>query len=142
MDNNELDKILKEKLKGKIQMPQEMQEKIKQKVEQEKSNYKKSKNKKYNKLKPLISIVALLIIIFTADLLINKNLFNEPEITTTVVAIKSIEPTKINNGIIANDTEFIIYTDGQKTTKEDVQRSIYIEPPFDYEIKNNKWWTI
>ena len=28
MDNNELDKILKEKLKGKIQMPQEMQEKI------------------------------------------------------------------------------------------------------------------
>ena len=135
MDNNELDKILKEKLKGKIKMPQEMQEKIKQKVEQEKSNYKKSKNKKYNKLKPLISIVALLIIIFTADLLINKNLFNEPEITTTVVAIKSIEPTKINNGIIANDTEFIIYTDGQKTTKEDVQRSIYIEPPLDYEIK-------
>ena len=49
MDNNELDKILKEKLKGKIQMPQEMQEKIKQKVEQEKSNYKKSKNIKYNK---------------------------------------------------------------------------------------------
>src|SRR5699024_939989 len=35
----------------------------------------------------------------------------------------------------ANDTEFIIYTDGQKTTKEDVQRSIYIEPPLDYEIK-------
>lgn len=137
MDNNELDRILKEKLKGKLQMPIKMQENLKkeieQKIQQEKTTTKKVK--KYNKLKPFVSLVAVLILIFTANLLIYNNQNNNPEITKTVVAIKNIEPTKISNGILANDSEFIIYTDGQKATKEDVQRSIYIEPALEYKIE-------
>ena len=38
MENNELDKILKEKLKGKMKIPSEMEGKIRQKVEEEKKN--------------------------------------------------------------------------------------------------------
>ena len=136
MDNNELDKVLKEKLKGQINIPKDMEKRLRNQVEQKIQEEKivKIKDKKFKKFKPFISIVAILIIVFTANLLLYDN-FNNPEMVKTVVTIKNIEPTKISNGILANDSEFIVYTDGQKSTKEDVQRSIYIEPPLEYKIE-------
>ena len=156
MDNNELDKIIKQKLKGKIQMPLDMEGKIRQQIEQEKAkklkeidiNKEKTKSKKYTKLKPIISIAAMLVIVFTLGVFLKNNpdslnIFNTEQ-ETVAVTITSIEPTKASNGILANDTEFIIYTDGQKASKEDVQKSLYIEPALDYTIEkiNNEQYKL
>ena len=144
MDNNELDKILKEKLKNKIKPSAEMEGKIRQKVEEEKAkqlmkmnNDVKSKNKKYKRLKPILSIAAAIIIVFAVGMNLNKmpiDIINKNE-QISVVNIKAIEPTKAEDGILANDSDFLIYTDGQKTTKEDIQKSIYVEPALDYTIE-------
>ena len=59
MDNNELDKILKEKLNGKIKPTPEFEKRIKDKIEEEKKSRllekdnnqnKKEKSKKHSKL--------------------------------------------------------------------------------------------
>ena len=156
MDNNELDRILKEKLKGKINPSLEMQDKIRQKVELEKkarlsrsendnqetdnknANYKvikQDKPKKYKKLKSITSIAAMVLIIFTMGIVLNKNFLNSEETIVNVATITAVEPTKLKNGILANDSEFIIYADGNDINKESVQKSLYIEPALDYTIE-------
>ncbi len=149
MDNNELDKALKEKLKGKINAPKELEEKIKMKVEEQKFEKLKSMNtqgksnkSKHRVLKSLMSVAAVLLIVFVVGIKLDFLSLNNKEVT--IVTIKAIEPTKAQSGIIANDSEFIIYTDGEKSNKESVQRSIYIEPALDYSIEkiNNEQYKL
>lgn len=143
MDNNELDRILKEKLKNKIKPSAEIEGKIRQKVEQEKmnqlklmnteNNNNKNKNKKYKIMKSIVSMVAVILIVFAVGVNLDKvpNVF-ETE-TVTVANIKGIEPTKTLNGILASDSDFIIYADD--TNAESVQKSLYVEPALEYTIK-------
>ena len=97
MENNELDKILKEKLKGKMKIPSEMEGKIRQKVEEEKKNQFKTinignnngKNNKYKFLKPLISVAAAVVIVFAVGTNLNKlpinNIINNTEVSTVAI---------------------------------------------------------
>ena len=152
MENNELDKILKEKLKGKMKIPSEIEGKIRQKVEEKKKNQFKTinignnngKNNKYKFLKPLISVAAAVVIVFAVGTNLNKlpinNILHNTEVST--VAITSIEPTKSANGVLANDSEFTIHTDGQNYDKEDVKKILYVEPALEYEVSkvsNNEY---
>ncbi|MCI9063807.1 MAG: hypothetical protein HFJ17_04325 [Clostridia bacterium] len=146
MDNNELDKILKEKLKGKMQPSIEFEGKIRQKVEEEKAKKLKEmnvpgqnkKNNAFKKLRPILSMAAVILIVFAIGMNLEKSPIdlnlNKGE-NASVVTIKAIEPTKAENGIVAKDSDFIIYTNGEKTSKEDIQRSIYVEPALDYTIE-------
>lgn len=136
MDNNELDKILKQKLKDQIKPSKELESKIKQKVEEEKLKKLKSMNiettnqkHKYGKMKALISMAAIVLI----ALVVGGNLNNFTQNTTTIAVIKSVEPTKSLNGIVQNDSEFLIYA--EDTNLETVQKSLYIEPALEYVIK-------
>lgn len=141
MDNNELDKILKQKLKDKIKPSTELEGKIRQKVEQEKMEQLKSmnidgnknNNKNYKKIKTIISMAAVVLIVFAVGLNLNTipNIL-QPE-TVEVANIKAIEPTKTLNGILASDSDFIIYADN--TNVENVQKSLYVEPALEYTIK-------
>lgn len=145
MDNREIDKILKEKLKGKINISPEMEAKIKEKVAEEKRVRANSKNSnqqndkiktnKYKKIKSITSIAAMILVIFTIGILLNNKYLNLEEGTDSVVTISAIEPTKLKNGILENDSEFIIHVEGNDVTKENVQKSLYIEPALDYTIE-------
>ena len=137
MDNNELDKKLKEMLKNKITIPKETEKKILQKVDEEKrkriptTEIKKEKVKPvYKRIAPILSIAAMFVIVFTLGIILRNTSDN-----ITRVTIEAIEPTKVYEGIIANDSDFIIYTDGESTTVEGVQKSIYVEPALDYTIE-------
>lgn len=136
MDNKEIDKILKEKLKDKIKPSVELEEKIKQKVEEEKLKKLKSMNietkdtkHKHRKMKVLISMTAVVLI----ALVVGVNLNNFEQNTTTIAKIKSVEPTKALNGIVQNDSEFLIYAENADV--DAVQRSLYVEPALEYTIK-------
>ena len=138
MDNNELDKILKEKLKNSILPPEEFKNKIKNKIEQEKIkiNAKKfeTKNQKINKIKyfsKYLSMVAMLIVIIT----VGVNVYVKDKENKDIVIIKTITPTKLESGAIANDSEFIIEVEGKNTNIQDVQKSLYVDPPIDYIIE-------
>ena len=151
MDNKDLDKILKDKLKNELQISNELEEKIRKKVEEEKkkklqtidiNNTADKKNSKlisFKKLNRFASIAAVIILVFLvgAKLGNNPGILNLPGMNSksAVVNIKAIEPTKLNNGIVARDSDFIIKTDGSKATKEDIQKSIYVEPALDYTIE-------
>lgn len=136
MDNNELDKILRQKLNDKIKPSKELEYKIKQKIEEEKYKKLKTMNietkgtkNKYIKLKTLVSIAAVLLV----ALVLGINYYNIDEKKITVATIKSIEPTKMLNGIIQNDSEFLIYADNANI--ETVKKCLYIEPALDYSIE-------
>ena len=81
MDNNELDKILKEKLNGTIRPSKEFEEKMKNKVREEQEKAKASKfvktitqeKKKINWASRFISVAAMLVIVFTAGVIITKD---------------------------------------------------------------------
>ena len=135
MDNNEIDKILKEKLKNNIKPSIELETKIKQKVEEEKLKKLKSMNiennnktHKHSIMKTIISMAAVVLI----ALVVGTNfdiLKSEP---ITIATIKSVEPTKSLNGIVQNDSEFLIYAEDSNV--EAVQKSLYIEPALEYTI--------
>ena len=156
MDNNELDKIIKEKLKDKIKPSKELELKIIQKIEEEKhkkktyannnlisqnNNATSFKNSKYNKMKKfnnmakLLSIAVVFLIVFTIGMNLNNNPFigNEPE--ANLISIKAIEPTKLESGTIAKDSEFTIFVEGDNVSAEAVQKSVYVEPALDYTIE-------
>lgn len=142
MDKNELDKILKDKLKDKIVASSEFQEKIEKVVEEQKkinsSQEKNSPTKKSTKwMKKVTSIAAMLIIVIAAGVLISNNITNVEE-KTIIATITAIEPTKMENGILASDSEFIIHTGEKNLTEEDIQKSIYIEPALDYTIEKTQ----
>ena len=140
MDNNELDKILKEKLKNRINPSAEFEKRVLEKVEGEKEKMKnvkfeqvkqesKSKNRIYKKLTPILSIAAMLVIVFT----LGMNLRTKNE--ANLLSIKAIEPTKTESGIIANDSEFTIYAEGDNLNVETIQKNVYVEPALDYTIE-------
>lgn len=143
MDNNELDKILKDKLKDKIVPSTEFQEKIEKVVEKQKkiksSQEKNSPSKKSTTKwkKKVTSIAAMFIIAIIAGVLISNNITNLRE-KTVIATITAVEPTKMENGKLANDSEFIIYTEGNNLTKESIQKSIFVEPALDYTIEKTK----
>ncbi len=146
MDNNELDKVLKEKLKVDIKPSQEFEAKIKQKIEEEKIKAKskefkqpeqevKKERKKFKTFSRVLSIAAVVVIVFA----IGMNLQNAPllniEQKSNLVSISAIEPTKLEGGILSNNSEFIIKVEGNNVSVEDIQKSIYIEPALEYTIE-------
>ena len=174
MDNNELDKIIKEKLNGTIKPSKEFEQKIIQKIEEEKQkaqsiknempkaksnqvekqenasnqNYskmpknanfktenKKDKLKNLNRFAKVLSMAAVVLIVFT----LGMNLKNTPligeEQPANLISIKAIEPTKLESGVVAKDSEFTIFVEGDNVNTEAVKKSIYIEPALDYSIE-------
>ena len=144
MDNNELDKIIKEKLNGTIKPSKEFEQKIIQKIEEEKqkaqntnfkTEHKKDKLKNLNRFAKVLSMAAVVLIVFT----LGMNLKNTPligkEQPANLISIKAIEPTKLESGVVAKDSEFTIFVEGDNVNTEAVQKSIYIEPALDYTIE-------
>lgn len=175
MDNNELDKILKNKLKDSINPSKEFEEKLLQKIEQEKRNainikyldknekeenrvekiddktktikeidinsiqFKKvehiNKPKNYKLIARMLSMVAVVIVVFTLGLNLKTAPIVGDEKTANLISIKAIEPTKMQSGAIANNTDFTIYVEGDNVNTEAVQKSVYVEPAMDYTIE-------
>lgn len=141
MDNEKIDKILKEKLQEKIVPSKEFEDKIKNTIQEEVKKHKKTKSKKYKKISYLISIAAMLFIICTVGINLNKDILNKNILnrnSESHAKITAIEPTKLKSGRIEKDSEFIIYAEGENLTKESVQKSIYIEPALDYTIEKTE----
>ena len=136
MDNNELDKIIKEKLKGQITPSSEFEQKIQNKIKEQKQIYKKSNNKsKYVKMKAVLSMVAVVLIALIFGVALKENGIKFEEKTVVVGAITNIKPTKSSNEILASDSEFLIYTNGEELTAESIQKAIYVEPALEYTIE-------
>ena len=135
MDNNELDKIIKEKLKGQIIPSKEFEQKIQNSIKEQKQTYKKStNNSKYAKMKVLVSIAAVALIAFVLGISLKDNGINFEEKTVTIASITDIKPTKSSNEVLASDSEFLIYAQGENLTEESVQKVLYIEPALEYNI--------
>ncbi len=136
MDNEKIDKILEEKLQNKIVPTKEFEDKIKHSISEEVKKQKNKKSRKYKKISFIVSIAAMLLIISTVGINLNKDMLNKnPE---SYAIITGIEPTRLESGILASDSEFVIYTEGENLTKESVQKSIYIEPALDYTIEKTE----
>ena len=145
MDNNELDKILKEKLKTDIKPSQEFENKIKQKIEEEKLKFKAQEfkepqkpQKQINRLKyfsRILSIAAVLVIVFAVGINLKDTPLLNNEEKNNLLSISAIEPTKLQGGILDNNSEFIIKAEGKNLSVQDIQKSIYIEPALEYTIE-------
>lgn len=149
MNDNELDNFIKKQLQGKIKPSQEFNEKMKavikaeqekkekQKESKEKNEIKKEKPKfKYN-LQKIIPIAAMFIIIFTVGVVLYGGNGKNNNGSDIPITIRAIEPTKFKSGIVAEDSEFIIYTE-ENANVESVQKSLYVEPALDYTIEKVK----
>ena len=79
----------------------------------------KKKKLKKQKLKMILFII-LTLLALTVGMYLGKFLQNFAEQRTNIVAITKIEPTKMNNNILENDSEFLIYTN------ENMSEKIYI----------------
>ena len=163
MDNKEIDKILKSKLQNRIKPSKEFEDRIKAKIEEQKeiakqkastsnnsfkpvenkeenaNTQKQDKKKFYKMMSRLISVAAVFVVVLTAGIYFNEKeeIPNIPGISsnrTERIKIKAITPTKVEAGIIANDSEFIISVEGENTNLDDVRKSLYIEPALEYEI--------
>ena len=158
MKESKLDEMLKAKLQDValspelelklVRMIEQQRIKAKQKIEQETSIKEEVKNQEENRKKSfiskimlnknlgkIISIAAVVLIIFTFGLnfkninqIINKDNQNS-------IIICGIEPTKLEAGILANDSEFILKVEGKNVNKEAVQKSLYVDPPLEYDIE-------
>jgi len=135
MDNNELDKILKQKLKNQITPSKEFEQKIKNTIKEQKAQKETKKQttstNKYKRMKIIVSIVEVALIVLMLG--ISFNSFEER--TITIATITDIKPTKSNNQVLARDSEFLIYAGGEDITVESVQKALYIEPALEYSIK-------
>lgn len=136
MDNNELDKVLKEKLKNQITPSKEFEQKIQNTIKEQKEITKKqsTNSKKYRTMKLIVSMAAVALVAFMIGISL-KNEINFEEKILTIATIKDIKPTKSQNEILASDSEFLIYTEGEDLTVESVQKVLYIEPALEYTIK-------
>ena len=80
-------------------------------------------------------MAAVVLIVFT----LGMNLKNTPligeEQPANLISIKAIEPTKLESGVVAKDSEFTIFVEGDNVNTEAVKKSIYIEPALDYSIE-------
>lgn len=144
MNDNELDKFLKQNLQGKIKPSQEFTGRMRNviKIEQEKKkrqeeqveDKKEVKKIRYN-LPKIIPIAAMLVIVFTLAVVLYGE--NGQETSDVAITIRAIEPTKLKSGIVAEDSEFIIYTE-ENGSIESIQKSLYVEPALDYTIEKVK----
>ena len=144
MDNNELDKILKDKLKDTIKPSKEIENKIAKKIEEQKNSTFEKVNvypnkKSYKRLTQVLSFAAVFVLIFTFGILYNGNWKNQiiPDISNQsneVVKIKAIKPTKLESGIVAKDSDFIITVEEENSSVDGVRKSLYVEPALEYEI--------
>ena len=144
MDNNELDKIIKEKLKDTIIPSKELENKIAKKIEEQKNTTfekveKQPKKKSYKRFAQILSFAAVFVIVFTFGVLyknqdIDSLIPGTNESSNEVVTIKAIKPTKLESGIVAKDSEFIITVEDDKSSVKGVQKSLYLEPALEYEI--------
>ena len=142
MDNNELDKIIKEKLNNNIKPSQEFEQKIAQKIEEEKQKAETNKKftklqvvkkaKNYSKLAKILSMAAVVILVFTLGMNLRTAPIIGDEATANLISIRAIEPTKLEGGIVANNSDFTIYVEGDNVNTEAVQKSVYVEPELDY----------
>lgn len=131
MNNNELDKLIKDKMKNTITPSKEFENKFNETIKEQKEKFKikaEKPKKKLNTIKYLISVAAMVLIVFMLG-----NSITNPT-TTTVAAISAIKPTKLSNNILENDSEFIIYTTNEKASIDSIRESIYVEPALDYDI--------
>ncbi len=164
MDNNELDKIIKEKLNGAIKPSKEFEQKIIQKIEEEKQKAKSAhieeqeevskftskqnaenqdssklqkvnKIKNYNRFAKVLSMAAVILIVFTLGLNLKNTPLIENEPESNLISIKAIEPTKLESGVVAKDSEFTIFVEGDNVSAKAVQKSVYVEPALDYTIE-------
>ena len=138
MDSNELDKVLKEKLKNQITPSKEFEQKIQNTIKEQKDKAKKEtkkNSKNFGKMKLLISMVAVALIAFMIGISLNDDVINFEEKTVTIATITDIKPTKSSNEILANDSEFLIYAEGEELSVESVQKVLYIEPALEYTIE-------
>ena len=69
MDNNELDKILKEKLKSQITPPKELEQKMQNVIKEQKAKKQNNKISKYRTMKMIISMAAVVLIAFIIGIL-------------------------------------------------------------------------
>ena len=132
MDNNELDKIIKEKLNNNIKPSQEFEQKIAQKIEEEKQKAETNKKftklqvvkktKNYSNLGKILSMAAVVILVFTLGMNLRTAPIIGDEATANLISIKAIEPTKLEGGIVANNSDFTIYVEGDNVNAEAVQK--------------------
>ena len=145
MDNNEIDKIIKEKLDNTIKPSKEFEQKIIQKIEEEKKKAtsqqkltkleKVKEPKNYSRFAKILSMAAVIIVVFTLGMNLKTAPIVGDEATANLISIKAIEPTKLESGILANNSEFTIYAEGDNLNTEAVQKSIYVEPALEYTIE-------
>lgn len=138
MDNNELDKILKEKLKSQITPPKELEQKMQNVIKEQKAKKQNNKISKYRTMKMIISMAAVVLIAFIIGISFNNNLVDFEEKTITIATITEIKPTKTKNEILEFDSEFLIYAEGENITVESVQKALYIEPALEYSIEKTR----
>ena len=145
MDNNELDKIIKEKLNNSINPSKEFEQRIAKRIEEEKSKttskpkftkmqlIKKPNN--YSRFAKILSMAAVIVMVFTLGMNLKTAPIIGDEANANLISIKAIEPTKLESGVIANNSEFTIYVEGDNVNTEAVQKSVYVEPALDYTIE-------
>lgn len=136
MDNNEIDKILKQKLENQITPSKEFEKKFLNTIKEQKNIEEakpeiKSKTKIYKKMNFIISMAAVVLIAFVVGI----NYWNFRQTNTKTAFIKEIKPTNLSENVLASNSEFIIYTEGKDINVESVQKAIYVEPALEYTIK-------
>lgn len=148
MDNNELDKILKEKLKDKIEPTPEFQRKMEEIVNKEKEKrlsgqFEQVNNeeipKKHNNIAKrwsmALSMVATFILVFTLGMNLKTSQIIGEKGNAKLTSIKAIEPTNLESGVLANTSEFLIKAEGENLNTEIIQKSVYVEPALEYTIE-------
>lgn len=153
MDNNELDKLIKERFKNKIVPSNDFEKRINAFIEEEKNkrksnnvninttknisnqNSEKSKITRYKKIVQYLSIAAVFFVIVSIGVNYSNLPINVNNQESNIISIKTIEPTKMNSGILENNSEFLIKVEGENVKAEDVQKSLYVEPALDYTIE-------
>ena len=82
----------------------------------------------------IISIILLALAVGACIYLIgNRTEINFEDDVVTIAKIKSIEPTKMSNGILDNTSEFLI-TAEESVDLNEIKKAIYVEPALEYNI--------
>jgi len=138
MDNNEVDKVLKEKLSKQItpskEFEQKMQNTIKEQKIQKESKKQSFNPNKFKRIKFIVSIAAVIMLALMIGISLKDNI-NFEQKTITVATITGIKPTKSNNQILASDSEFLISAEGENLTLESIQKALYVQPALEYTIE-------
>ena len=138
MDNNEVDKVLKEKLSKQITPSKEFEQKIQNTIKEQKIQ-KESKKQSFNpnkfkRIKFIVSMAAVIMLALMIGISFKDNI-NFEQKTITVATITKIKPTKSNNQILASDSEFLISAEGENLTLESIQKALYVQPALEYTIE-------